>query len=54
MVYTVDWECSPEMGIVAIITVVTQHINMTFRDILQDEEKVKLGWETNKNNRWED
>jgi hypothetical protein len=30
------------MGVVAVITVITQHINMTFRHILQTSTRAKL------------
>lgn len=32
----------PNMGVVAVITVITQHINMTFRHILQNQYKSKV------------
>lgn len=44
------------MRIVALITVVTQHINMPFRHILQIQEKLKLGRKliriTDERNNW--
>lgn len=44
------------MRIIAIITVVTQHINMSFRHILQIQEKLKLGRKlirkTDARNKW--